>query len=259
MTSENIEPTGQSINREVKENVEPRTLVDQTPEAAKEETTEQDEEIQYAEGSYLYSLTCALMLAVLMMSLDSTIIGRSASSTLACKFLELLQTPQQPYSRVCDPATAIPRITVEFSSLPDVGWYGSAYLLTQTALMPIFGKLYTFFSIKLIWIVTLLVFELGSIVCATAPNSTAFILGRAIAGIGSSSILSGGTTIIGLTIPLANRAPYMAVILSMIGVSNVVAPLLGGVFTDSPTLTWRFCFWINLRKYWLSSVSRNFT
>ena len=117
---------------------------------------------------------------------------------------------------------------------------GSAYLLSQTTFMPIFGKLYTFFSIKLVWVVSLVVYEIGSIGCATAPTS--------VPRIGSSSILSSGMTIIGLTIPLTRRPPYLAIVSSMIGVSNVVAPLVGGVFTDSPTLTWRFCFWIDLRK-----------
>ena len=82
------------------------------------------------------------------------------------------------------PATAIPKITSEFHSLQDVGWYSSSYLLTLMALQPTFGKIYIYFEIKRVFICALLIFEVGSIVCATAPNSEAFIVGRAIAGIG---------------------------------------------------------------------------
>jgi MFS family permease len=56
-------------------------------------------------------------------------------------------------------ATAIPKITSEFKSLDDVGWYGSAYLLTTTSLQPTFGKVYTLFNLKFTFIIALAVFE----------------------------------------------------------------------------------------------------
>ena len=56
-------------------------------------------------------------------------------------------------------ATAIPQITTDFQSLPDVSWYGSAYLLTVTAFQPLFGSLYKYFNAKLVYLVSLVVFE----------------------------------------------------------------------------------------------------
>jgi MFS family permease len=56
-------------------------------------------------------------------------------------------------------ATAIPKITTEFKSLDDVGWYGSAYMLTTTSLQPSFGKIYSFFNVKITFITALTVFE----------------------------------------------------------------------------------------------------
>ena len=56
-------------------------------------------------------------------------------------------------------ATAIPKITTQFNSLDDVGWYGSAYLLTTTSLQPSFGKIYTYFNIKYTFIIALAIFE----------------------------------------------------------------------------------------------------
>jgi hypothetical protein len=88
-------------------------------------------------------------------------------------------------------STAIPRITDEFNSAGDIGWYGTAYLLTNCAFQLVFGKLYTFFSVKATFLTSILLFEAGSALCGAAPNSIAFILGRAIAGLGSGGILSG--------------------------------------------------------------------
>ena len=128
------------------------------------------------------------------------------------------------------------------------GGMARAYLMTQLALQPTFGKLYTLFNIKFIYIGSLLVFELGSTICAAAPSSTSFILGRAISGAGSAGIWSGAFTIGAYLVPLRRKPLYISIVTSMYGVAAVAGPLLGGVFTDSEKLTWRFCFWVNLRK-----------
>jgi MFS family permease len=70
------------------------------------------------------------------------------------------------------------------------------------------------------------------------------IVGRAIAGAGGAGLYSGGMTILGYSIPLNQRAIYLAAFASMFGISSIVGPILGGAFTDK--LTWRWCFWINL-------------
>lgn len=139
---------------------------------------------------------------------------------------------------IFSPATAIPRITSDFDSLNDVGWYGSAYLLTTAALQPTFGKVYAFLNIKIIYIAAILLFELGSILCAAATSSKILIIGRAIAGIGGAGLFSGGLTILSFCIPLRQRALYTGVATSMFGVAAVVGPLLGGVFTDQATWRW---------------------
>ncbi|KAI3547053.1 hypothetical protein CSPX01_03885, partial [Colletotrichum filicis] len=140
--------------------------------------------------------------------------------------------------------TAIPQITDEFHSVTDIGWYGSAYLLTQCASQLLFGKLYTFFSVKGTFLTSLFLFEVGSAICGAAPNSVSFIIGRAIAGLGAAGILSGVVVIIVHAVPLRKRPTYQGFFGAIFGVSSVVGPLLGGVFTSK--VTWRWCFYINL-------------
>ncbi|KAK6502401.1 hypothetical protein TWF506_002982 [Arthrobotrys conoides] len=141
-------------------------------------------------------------------------------------------------------STAIPKITDEFNSITDVGWYGSAYLLTCCAFQLLLGKVYTLYSIKLVLIGNILLFEVGSALCGAAPNSASFIVGRAISGIGAAGIFAGTVVCIVHTVPLHKRPQYQGLFGALFGLASIVGPIIGGAFTSH--VSWRWCFYINL-------------
>jgi MFS family permease len=87
--------------------------------------------------------------------------------------------------------TAVPSITDDFNSVGDICWYGSGYQLTTNAFQLLFGKIYSFYSTKVTFLVTTFLLEVGSAISGAAPRSVVFIVGRAISGIGGAGIASG--------------------------------------------------------------------
>lgn len=107
--------------------------------------------------------------------------------------------------------TAIPTITNEFNSLGDVGWYASAYLLCMCGFQLLFGRIYTFFNVKVVFLVNIAIFEIGSAICGAAPSSNVFIFGRAIAGVGAAGIFSGAIPIFMYLMPLEKRPMWQGI------------------------------------------------
>ena len=82
----------------------------------------------------------------------------------------------------------------------------------------------------------------GSILCAAAPTSAVFIVGRAVAGIGAAGLFQGAMCIVAFISPLEKRPLYLGLVVSVFGAANCFGPILGGALTTD--VTWRWCFWM---------------
>ena len=123
-----------------------------SPDGAEHDPSHIDTE-DYPHALKLFFIIVALILSIFLVALDMTIV-----------------------------ATAIPRITDDFHSLDQVGWYGASFFLTVGAFQSTWGKAYKYFPLKSTFLVAIGIFELGSLLCGVAPNSITLIVGRAIAG-----------------------------------------------------------------------------
>jgi hypothetical protein len=138
---------------------------------------------QYPRGIRLVLITIGLILSIFTSALDTTIIS-----------------------------TALPAITDDFGTISDIAWYGTSMVITHTAFQSCWGKAYKYFSLKAVFLLSILVFEAGNIICAVAPKSETLIFGRVVAGCGSGGIMTGAFIIIALTAGPKYRALYMGVL-----------------------------------------------
>ena len=141
-------------------------------------------------------------------------------------------------------ATAMPRIVDELNGLEHLSWVFTAYMLSSTIVVPIYGKLSDLYGRKPFILSAIAIFVLGSVLCGFAENMTQLIIFRAIQGIGGGAIFANAFAIIGDLFPPAERGKWQGMFGAVFGLSSVVGPLLGGWITDHAS--WRWNFFLNV-------------
>jgi EmrB/QacA subfamily drug resistance transporter len=140
--------------------------------------------------------------------------------------------------------TAMPRIIADLGGLDHYSWVATAYLLTSTAAVPIFGKLSDINGRKWFYIGGLVLFMAASALCGLSQSMTQLIAFRGLQGIAGGILTANAFAIIGDLFPPAERGKWQGVSGSVFGIASVVGPALGGWLTDGPG--WRWVFYVNL-------------
>ncbi len=173
---------------------------------------EHPEERSHAE---IMVIIVALMLAMLLAALDQTIVS-----------------------------TALPKIASDLHGLSKYSWVATAYLLTSAVATPLYGKISDMFGRKKIFQIAIIIFLIGSVLCGVAQSMNQLIVFRGLQGIGAGGLMVLVFAIIGDIVSPRQRGRYQGYFGAVFGISSVLGPLLGGLFTDH--LSWRWVFFINL-------------
>src|ERR671916_1698091 len=140
--------------------------------------------------------------------------------------------------------TAMPTVIASLGGLSHYSWVFSAYLITSTVTVPVWGKLSDLYGRRLFYQIGIAIFLLGSVLSGVSTSMTQLIVFRAIQGLGAGALVPLGMTIIGDIFTIAERAKMQALFSGVWGLSSVIGPVVGGFITDQ--WSWRWVFYINL-------------
>src|SRR5687767_12926635 len=140
--------------------------------------------------------------------------------------------------------TAMPTVIASLGGLNHYSWVFSAYLVTSTVTVPVWGKLSDLYGRRLLYQIGIGVFLLGTLLSGFSTSMTQLIVFRAVQGLGAGALVPLGMTIIGDTFTLEERAKMQAYFSGVWGLSSIIGPIVGGFVTDQ--INWRWVFFINV-------------
>jgi EmrB/QacA subfamily drug resistance transporter len=141
-------------------------------------------------------------------------------------------------------ATALPTIGRELGDPELLPWIVTSYLVTSTAIAPLYGKISDIHGRRPVLMAGILLFVAGSIACALAPSMLMLILARGLQGIGGGGLIAMGQTIMADMVSPRERGRYQVYFASMFATASLLGPVLGGLFAEH--LHWSVIFWINV-------------
>jgi EmrB/QacA subfamily drug resistance transporter len=141
-------------------------------------------------------------------------------------------------------ATALPRIVSDLGGITQYSWVFTAYMLTSTVTVPLYGKLGDVYGRKNLFLFAIVVFLLGSALCGLATDMTQLVVFRAVQGIGAGGLFPLSLAVIGNIVPPRDRGRWQGLIGAVFAASSIIGPAVGGFIVDNAS--WRWIFLVNL-------------
>jgi EmrB/QacA subfamily drug resistance transporter len=141
-------------------------------------------------------------------------------------------------------ATALPRIVSDLGGITQYSWVFTAYMLTSTVSVPVYGRLGDVHGRRPLMLIAVSVFLVGSALCGAAQNMTELVIFRGIQGLGAGGLFPLSLAVIGGIVPPRDRGRWQGLIGAVFAASSIIGPAVGGFIVDNTT--WRWIFLVNL-------------